>query len=723
MCSAAFTQSSSLDEHMIKRHCEEEDSDQREIKSGVTPMQLKLINRDHSHISILKNCLQRKEEEGTMGENLRETDVVDSSNTETSASSHQSDSNVDLSSISKSLPATDSNKFQHFMSPQVNRQNFADQPPSQLNKNVEMSIDADGAEDVMINQERKLVIDTSKADSENVHGDHQHQIKEEPYECPHCGATFSTKSNCERHINRRHQGQKEGEVEVSDLQKDPFKCKECRELAFSTRRKLQKHYKDDHPLVPFPKEYMEAPDVIVNNKDLIEKIQQGYDPVLSSSVSGIIPEGTKKRNQLFFGSQSQVDREPIDQLLEEKNNEDSSSVHTNNSYMDQGGDELMEPVSYHESESAFPETGGTSPFLVKVENGLNGYSTLIEKRELLPGTPLKMDKEPGSLPSDEAFSDRNISEDDGCENSDSDSHVSTAAGDGQMMLSMVGDLSGAASLVIPQVTLSGKKGKKGARFSCDQCCKKFKSELTLFRHLKVHQLEHPFNCTECSATFTTKFNCQRHIMKLHGKRKEDVMSITGCGKVSEPGVQKAPSSSSNPPKQVTIDPSSSQVLFSYSTNVGLAPAVVKILPKKPLNDHVITPSKKISKQKIKNILPKLGSSKAKRQGHIDHSSSVSQLLTPYQNNVHFSNGQLFIKEELDASSEDAGVDGKPVDGSWNYSSIQSSASDDTGMVVEGDMTGCNSDIIKDLLGIQDSSTMDQILESADSAAKILGVQG
>ncbi|PIK59022.1 putative ras-responsive element-binding protein 1 [Apostichopus japonicus] len=141
-----------------------------------------------------------------------------------------------------------------------------------------------------------------------------------------------------------------------------------------------------------------------------------------------------------------------------------------------------------------------------------------------------MDKEPGSLPSDEAFSDRNISEDDGCENSDSDSHVSTAAGDGQMMLSMVGDLSGAASLVIPQVTLSGKKGKKGARFSCDQCCKKFKSELTLCRHLKVHQLEHPFNCTECSATFTTKFNCQRHIMKLHGKRKEDVMSITGVGR-------------------------------------------------------------------------------------------------------------------------------------------------------------------------------------------------
>jgi len=42
--------------------------------------------------------------------------------------------------------------------------------------------------------------------------------------------------------------------------------------------------------------------------------------------------------------------------------------------------------------------------------------------------------------------------------------------------------------------------------------------------------------------------------------------------------------------------------------------------------------------------------------------------------------------------------------------------------VEAEDTGDGGDLIQNLLGIQDSKMLDQILDSADSAARLLGVK-
>ncbi|KAJ8041195.1 Ras-responsive element-binding protein 1 [Holothuria leucospilota] len=785
MCSAAFTQSSSLDEHMIRRHYEEEDPgmEQNEIKYGITPMQIKLKHRDQTTSSILKNCLQSKDSQDkkSVMEGACTVGGKIGRSTGTPPNGPSSDSSIELSSVSKMIAATNSNNFQQYMPSQIIRQTVGDPQSYQRSlKLAESPTDLSMSEDNVFSHEGNLVIAenqesvdvASEGDSRENGEDYdteellkmsrssklesrqtcpycqrkfpwvsslrRHLITHtglKPYECPHCGATFSTKSNCERHINRRHQGQKNGEEELEMVQKDPFKCKECNEAAFSTRRKLQRHYREEHPMVSFPQEYMDAPDVIVNNKDLIEKIQQGYDPVLSPSVSGIIPEGTKKRNQLFFGSHSSaIKQEPVDHHLAEKSCKDISSVGTSNMLYEQKADRFL---STQEVECVPSEREDASPFLLK---DAEPKSIVIKQEAQLSPHPSSVSAVENSsdLMSAESFSDQAISEDDNGENSEDDSQVSGSEDQSNSSLVMIP--SSSPSLVVPQVTLTTKKGKKGARFNCDQCCKRFKTAQTLLRHLKVHQLEHPFKCTECTATFTTKFNCQRHIMKLHGKSKEEVMNITGTGKGTSSKIMNNSSVNKTSPKKIKVNPNSPLLVYSHvnATNIGLGRSVVKVSPKQRKTPIGSLPGKKNLKGKIKNLLPSVqyyDRLEAKSPSFVD-GARVSNM-TSFQSQAEEEGHGAAVIAGREGDVSNVG-DGDSINWKYRYNDTSSpglegvAATSSEGMPNEsiensgagmlGEGSVSNSDIIKDLLGIPDSSTMDQLLESADSAAKILGVQ-
>ncbi|CAE1293120.1 RREB1 [Acanthosepion pharaonis] len=74
---------------------------------------------------------------------------------------------------------------------------------------------------------------------------------EKPFECPKCHVIFSTKSNRERHLTRKH-GVNMLDPAARQTMDRPFKCHLCTFSSFATKENLLRHYRDRHPEDPLP---------------------------------------------------------------------------------------------------------------------------------------------------------------------------------------------------------------------------------------------------------------------------------------------------------------------------------------------------------------------------------------------------------------------------------------------------------------------------------------
>ena len=68
---------------------------------------------------------------------------------------------------------------------------------------------------------------------------------DKPYKCPDCPLWFTTKSNCDRHLARKHSNNNN---EIRNVPERPFKCQMCPSSTFSSQSNLRKHQHIKHRL-------------------------------------------------------------------------------------------------------------------------------------------------------------------------------------------------------------------------------------------------------------------------------------------------------------------------------------------------------------------------------------------------------------------------------------------------------------------------------------------
>lgn len=78
---------------------------------------------------------------------------------------------------------------------------------------------------------------------------------QKPYKCRECPLLFTTKSNCDRHVIRKHGGSTSGGINNNNDQSftarnvpdRPYKCQMCPSSTFSSKSNLKKHQYTRHP--------------------------------------------------------------------------------------------------------------------------------------------------------------------------------------------------------------------------------------------------------------------------------------------------------------------------------------------------------------------------------------------------------------------------------------------------------------------------------------------
>ncbi|KAG8231216.1 hypothetical protein J437_LFUL010913, partial [Ladona fulva] len=372
---------------------------------------------------------------------------------------------------------------------------------------------------------------------------------QKPYKCAHCPLLFTTKSNCDRHLLRKHgkgsggssSGAEDavsvlnssgsgavspgGAYAMRNVPERPYKCSVCPSSTFSTQNNLKKHLatKHQHLQVPNNGRCSTSP------KGGSEKDEEKVEMETECS-------GDRGGNSITKEDESSgVDLASVSKLL------DNASTQTFQQYFkseeDDEADERRRVGEGHGGEEGY-------------EAGADGEDE---------------EEEEGWKSGDDSGGSKGASsgEEERAEREDSLERK-------------------LASVTVEAATAADTedKGKRRSayssapnRVSCPYCMRKFPWRSSLRRHILTHTGQKPYKCAHCPLLFTTKSNCDRHLLRKHGKGSggsssgaEDAVSVlnsSGSGAVS-PGGAYAMRNVPERPYKCSVCPSST---FSTQNNL------------------------------------------------------------------------------------------------------------------------------------------------------------